>query len=116
MPLYPVRFAFSPGQNERIEAVVTAPKEHRAILHGTVFDTDGMPVPDAVVRLFVCLGDKPEPKADTFTDGEGEFVFGPLEADKTYVVKVYVNGVTLREITVRPKKKRKTDANHCHLP
>ncbi len=112
MPLYPVRFAFTPGQNERIEAVVTVPKERRAIIHGTVFDTDGARVPYAVVRLFVCSGDTLEPEADAFTDADGEFVFGPVEADKAYVVKVYVNGVTLREITIKPKKSRKPDADH----
>lgn len=106
MPLYPMRFAFTPDKNERIEAVVTIPKEQRAIVHGTVYDIDGNRVPDAVVRLFVCSGDKLEPAADTFTDSDGEFVFGPVEAEKSYVVKVYVNGVTLREMTVRPRKKR----------
>lgn len=106
MPLYPMRFAFTPDKNERIEAVVTVPKEQRAIVHGTVYDIDGNRVPDAVIRLFACCGDKLEPVADTFADGDGEFVFGPVEAEKSYIVKVYVNGVTLREVTVRPKKKR----------
>ncbi len=106
MPLYPMRFAFTPDKNERIEAVVTVPKEQRAIVHGTVYDIDGNRVPDAVVRLFTCGGDKLEPAADTFTDSDGEFVFGPVEAEKSYVVKVYVSGVTLREVTIRPKKTR----------
>ncbi len=107
MPLYPMRFAFTPGQSERVEAVVTVPKEQRAIIHGTVFDMDGARVPDAVVRLFVCGDGTPEPAADTFTDGDGEFVFGPVEAEKSYIVKVYVSGVILREVTVRPKKRAK---------
>jgi hypothetical protein len=101
-----MRFAFTPNQSERIEAVVTVPKEQRAVLHGTVYDMDGKRIPDAVVRLFLCSGDALEPTADTFTDGDGEFVFGPIETESSYVVKVYVGGVTLREITVRPKKKR----------
>ena len=105
MPLYPMRFAFTPGQSERGEAVVTVPKEQRAIIHGTVFDMDGARVPDAVVRLFG--GDTPEHVADTFTDADGEFVFGPVEAEKSYIVKVYVSGVILREVTVRPKKRAK---------
>ncbi len=107
MPLYPMRFAFTPGLSERVEAVVTVPKEQRAIIHGTVFDMDGAHVPDAVVRLFVCDGDMLEPVADTFTDGDGEFVFGPVEAERSYIVKVYVSGVILREVTVRPKKRAK---------
>lgn len=106
MPLYPMRFAFTPGKNERIEAVVTVPKEQRSIVHGTVLDLDGQPVKEAVVRLFMCVEDKNEPVADTFTDGDGEFVFGPIAAEKNYLIKVYVNGVTLRELTIKPRKKR----------
>ena len=106
MPLYPMKFAFTPGKNERIEAVVTVPEEQRSIVHGTVFDTEGRRIKDAVVRLFMCGQDKPAPVYDTFTDEMGEFIFGPLAADKNYIVKVYVNGVTLRELTVKPRKKR----------
>ena len=86
---------------------MTVPQEKRAIIHGTVFDMDGACVPDAVVRLFDCSGNTPEPVADTFTDGDGEFVFGPVEAERSYIVKVYVSGVILREVTVRPKKRAK---------
>ena len=106
MPLYPMKFAFTPGKNERIEAVVTIPEEQRSIVHGTVYDMDGGTIRDAVVRLFVTEEEKTVPVSDTFTDPEGEFIFGPLFADKHYVVKVYVNGVTLRELNVKPRKKR----------
>ncbi len=106
MPLYPMRFAVSPEKNERIEAVVTLPEEPRSILHGTVYDSEGNRVKDAVVRLFQCSDEKLTPAGDTFTDADGEFVFGPLLCEKRYVVKVYVSGVILREMTVRPEKKR----------
>ena len=106
MPLYPMRFSVTPEKNERIEAVVTLPGEARSILHGTVYDADGCLVKEAVVRLFVCTDDKLTPAGDTFTDAEGEFVFGPLVCEKRYVVKVYAGGAVLREITVRPAKKR----------
>ena len=109
MPLYPMRFAFTPGQSERVEAVVTVPKEQRAIIHGTVFDMDGARVPNAVVRLFASVSDTLEHVADTFTDGDGEFVFGPVEAEKSYIVKVYVSGVILREVSIRPKKRTKIE-------
>lgn len=103
MPLYPMRFAFTPGKNERVEAVVTVPEEKRSIVHGTVYDTDGRKVKDAVVRLFLHEESKESAITDTFTDEDGEFTFGPLLGDKNYIVKVYVNGVTLREITVKPQ-------------
>ena len=107
MPRYPLRFSFTPGQNERIEAVVTAPKPQCSIVHGTVYDLEGSRIKDAIVRLFTVGADeKCEPVSDALTDSDGEFVFGPLEAERNYLIKVYINGVTLREVTVRPRKKR----------
>ena len=106
MPMYPMRFGVTPGRNERVEAVVTVPEEKRSILHGTVYDADGKIIKDAIVRLFLHEENKDSAVADTFTDADGEFTFGPLLANKNYVVKVYVNGVTLREISVKPLKKK----------
>lgn len=106
MPLYPMRFAFTPGNNDRVEAVVTIPEETRSIVHGTVYDADGNRVKDAVVRLFLCEDKMCVPVAHGFTDGEGEFIFGPLCSNKNYLVKIYVNGVILRETTLRPRKKK----------
>lgn len=103
MPLYPMRFSISPDKNGRIETVVTLPEELRSILHGTVYDAAGNRVRDAVVRLFLCADDKLTPAGDAFTDADGEFVFGPLVCENRYVVKVYVSGAPLREITVRPE-------------
>ena len=37
---------------------------------------------------------------------DGEFVFGPLEPKRHYIIKVYVGGVILNELTVRPRRKR----------
>jgi protocatechuate 3,4-dioxygenase beta subunit len=101
-----MRFAFTPGKNERVEAVVTVPEEKRSIVHGTVYDADGKKIKDAVVRLFLYEENKTTAAGDTFTDADGEFTFGPLLSDKNYMVKVYVNGVTLRELNVKPLKKK----------
>ena len=108
MPLYPMKFAFSTETNERIEAVVTIPKEQRSILHGAVYNTEGERIPDAVVRLFAYEQEQPTTSiSDAITDGDGEFVFGPLAPDKRYLVKVYVNGVTFRELVVKPRRTKK---------
>lgn len=108
MPLYPLKFAFSTENNDKIEAVVTMPKEQRSILHGTVYDTEGERLPDAVVRLFVCDDSNLLPVADAITDAEGEFVFGPLEANKSFVAKIYFNGIIIREVTVKQGRKRQS--------
>jgi hypothetical protein len=106
MPLYPIKFAFSTEGSDRVEAVITAPKERRSVLHGTVYDADGQRVPDAVVRLFRREEDRLVPAGDAFTDADGEFVFGPLAADSGYLVKVYNGGALLREVVIKPRKKR----------
>jgi hypothetical protein len=105
MPLYPMRFSVTPEKSEHVEAAVALPEEPRSILHGTVYDAEGCRVKDAVVRLFLCADDKLTPAGDTFTDADGEFVFGPLLSEKRYIVKVYTCNVLLREVTVRPVKK-----------
>jgi len=109
MPLYPVKFAFSTGSSDRVEAVITAPKEQRCILHGTVYDENGQRVSGAVVCLYLREQARLTPAGNTFTDADGEFVFGALAADSDYLVKVYHGGALLREITVRPRKKRKPE-------
>jgi len=107
MPLYPVKFAFSTENNDRVEAVVTAPKEQRSILHGTVYDSEGQRVPDAIVRLFLRGEGGYLPAGDAFTDADGEFVFGPLAGNHDYLVKVYNGGALLREVVIKPRRKRK---------
>jgi hypothetical protein len=107
MPLYPVKFAFSTEGSDRVEAVITVPKERRCVLHGTVYDENGQRAPDAVVSLYLREEGRLTPAGNTFTDADGEFVFGPLAADSDYLVKVYNGGALLRETTVRPRKKRK---------
>ena len=106
MPLYPMKFAFSTENNDRVEAVVMMPREKRSVLHGTVYDIEGNRMPNAVLCLYINEEGRMQPVGDTFTDADGEFVFGPLEEDKNYIVKAYANGALLRQVTIRPRKKR----------
>lgn len=109
MPIYPMKFAFTPKKNERIEAVITVPEDPRSIIHGTVYDVEGNRIKEAVVRLFVQKDDQLEPVSHAFTDDMGEFIFGPVRSESAYVVKVYYGGIKIRELTVRQRRK-KTDA------
>lgn len=105
---YPMKFAFTPQRNERIEAILTVPEEKRSIVHGVVYDIDGNIIKDAVVRLYEIKEGKSKPISHTFTDAEGEFIFGPLYEGRDYMVKVYVEGVKLRELKVRERKAKKS--------
>ncbi|MGL5150616.1 MAG: carboxypeptidase-like regulatory domain-containing protein [Clostridium sp.] len=90
--------AVVPKANEQIEAMIKLPDESRAVIHGTVVDSCGNPVVDAVVKLLQATeGCKlPYPLTHTFTDEYGQFLLGPLCPEKKYVLKVYKDNVCVR--------------------
>ena len=74
---------------------ITLPEDNRDVIYGVVKDCCKEPVKDAVVKLveIVCEHDKKvrRPIGHTFTDKEGEFVFGPLCPGKEYALQIWVN-------------------------
>ena len=74
---------------------VTLPDDNRDVIYGVVKNCFKEPVRDAVVKLVEVVHEhgKEERKAigHTFTDKEGEFVFGPLCPGKDYAVQIWVN-------------------------
>jgi len=107
-------FNFIPGENEQIEAVIKVPKEPRSVIHGIVKDYHNRVVKDAVVKLFKTehhhhpKGEHHhhncdlEPITHTFTDECGQFLFGPLDPNIKYVIKVWINHVKIRELVIKP--------------
>lgn len=87
-----------PRENQQIEAVIKLPVEKRAVIHGTVLDSNGNPVADAVVKLLqVVDGCKlPCPLTHTFTDQYGQFLLGPLCPNKQYMLKVYKDNIQVK--------------------
>jgi len=76
---------------------ITLPEDNRTVIYGLVKDCHGEPVRDAVVKLvevvFECGEKERKPVSHTFTDKNGEFVFGPLCPDRCYEVIIWVNRV-----------------------
>lgn len=76
---------------------IVLPEDNRGVLFGIVKDCYKEPVKDAVVKLieidFDCGKEERKPVTHTFTDKDGEFVFGPLCPDKKYEVQIFVNRV-----------------------
>ena len=74
---------------------ITLPEDNRDVIYGVVKNCFKEPVKDAVVKLVevVCEGKREErrPVGHTFTDEEGEFVFGPLCPGKEYALQIWVN-------------------------
>lgn len=82
---------FKTGYNQQIDAVARLPKETRSCIFGTVLDSAGQPVADAVVKLLQVVDncDYPVPLTHTFTDDNGQFLLGPLCPNTTYMLKIY---------------------------
>ena len=82
---------------KQFDLEVVLPEDNRDVLFGTVKDCYKEPVKDAVVKLIEvdCEHGKEErkPVTHTFTDKNGEFVFGPLCPDKKYDIQIWVNKV-----------------------
>lgn len=86
------------GSNEQIEAVIRLPEEKRSVIFGTVLDSKGNPVKDAVVKLLeVAEGCKyPYPLTHTFTDNHGQFLLGPLCPNTKYMLKIYKDNIVIK--------------------
>ena len=76
---------------------ITLPEDNRTVIYGVVKDCYQEPVCNAVVKLVevVCECGKEErrPVSHTFTDKNGEFVFGPLCANRFYEIEIWVDQV-----------------------
>lgn len=69
------------------------PEDDRNVVYGIIKDLKGKPIEDAVVKLVEVCKDERKPVSHTFTDKEGEFVFGPLCPHKSYSIEIWVNRV-----------------------
>ena len=73
---------------------ITLPCDNRNVIYGVIRNCYREPVCDAVVKLIeVCGKDERKPVSHTFTDANGEFVFGPLCPDKKYEINFWVDQV-----------------------
>ena len=87
---------------------ITLPKDNRNVIYGVVRDESKEPVCNAVVKLIeVCKNnygkEERKPVSHTFTDKEGEFVFGPLCPDKYYEIQIWIDRVRHSKICAKCK-------------
>ena len=81
----------------------------RNVIYGIVKDSCGDPVKDAVVKLIeVSKHNKRKPVSHTFTNRDGEFVFGPLCPDRKYAIDIWASKVEHIKICKSFKKE-----GHC---
>ncbi|MDP4109949.1 MAG: carboxypeptidase-like regulatory domain-containing protein [Bacillota bacterium] len=92
-------FYIKPAEYEQIETVVHIKQETRPGLIGSVTETESVPAQDAFVALFEVLEEnKDRLVATAYTDRDGRFIFGPLEAGRLYLVRISKNSEKLRQI------------------
>ncbi len=100
MNIYP-GFYFRPAKGEQINTVIAPSPDGRAAICGRVVDKKGAPVADALALLFKpSEHSAPEILAAAITDSDGQFIFGPLEPETLYLVKIFKNDIKLRELEI----------------
>lgn len=74
---------------------ITLPEDNRDAIYGIVKNCFKEPVKNAVVKLveivYDCGKTERRPVGHTFTDKDGEFVFGPLCPGRNYAIQIWVN-------------------------
>ena len=74
---------------------ISLPEDNRDVIYGVIRDCFKEPICDAVVKLtevaYDCGKEIRKPIGHTFTDKEGEFVFGPLCPDRHYAIQIWAN-------------------------
>ena len=87
-------------------------KDNRNVIFGVIKDEYGDPIEDAVVKLIEVdrmMGkNERKPVSHTFTDEEGEFVFGPLCPNRNYEIQFWANRVKHVKICkhAKPRKQK----------
>ena len=113
------------NKGKQFDVDITLPEDHRNVIYGIVKNCFKDPVPDAVVKLVEIVYEhgniERRPIGHTFTDSDGEFVFGPLCPDKKYGIQIWVNDT--KQIKIYAKcthegkclKGKKDDKCDCFL-
>lgn len=85
------------ANGKQFDLDITLPYDNRDVIYGVIKNCYKEPVADAVVKLIEIerkMGkDERKPVSHTFTDKNGEFVFGPLCPGKEYSIQIWVDDV-----------------------
>lgn len=118
-------------RGKQFDIDITLPEDNRNVIYGVIKDCYKEPIEDAVVKLIEvdCEHGKEErkPVAHTFTNEDGEFVFGPLCPHKVYEINIWVDAVKHIKVCAKCKHEGKClkgvkldccdfhiEPEHCH--
>lgn len=84
-------------KGKQFDLEIIVPEDDRNVIYGVLKNKHGDPIKDAVVKLIEIsheYGKKEKhPVSHTFSDRDGEFVFGPLCPDRSYEIQIWVDMV-----------------------
>ena len=93
------------ANGRQFDLEITLPDDKRDVIYGVVKDCYKCPVENAVVKLIEVFykdgKSSRAPVSHTFTDKEGEFVFGPLCPDRRYEIQIWANKVKHESVCVK---------------
>ena len=81
-------------KGKQFDLEINLPEDNRDVIYGIIRDCYKEPVEDAVIKLIeVCRDygkEERNPVSHTFTDKDGECVFGPLCPHKKYEIQIWM--------------------------
>ena len=84
-------------KGKQFDVDITVPEDDRNVIYGRLKNKYHRPLYNAVVKLIEVSREFGKeirkPVTHTFTDKDGEFVFGPLCPDKHYEIQIWYNDV-----------------------
>ncbi|MDL2300259.1 hypothetical protein LJC01_01285 [Clostridiaceae bacterium OttesenSCG-928-D20] len=96
------KFYIRPAKGEQVYTVVEPNAEEKAAICGKVVDIKGGAVEAALVLLFQSADNGESRLISRFlTDEDGYFLFGPLEPETLYLIKVFKNDIKIRELEIK---------------
>ena len=72
---------------KQFDLEINLDEDHRNVIFGVIKDSCNEPVKDAVVKLLEVTKHERKPVSHTFTNKDGEFVFGPLCSEHVKICK-----------------------------
>lgn len=85
-------------KGKQFDMEIIVPEDDRNVIYGVLKNKHGEPIQDAVIKLIEvvkedCGMEDRRPVSHTFSDKNGEFVFGPLCPDKFYEIQIWSDKV-----------------------
>ncbi len=84
-------------KGKQFDMEIIVPEDDRNVIYGILKNKHGDPICDAVIKLIEIVHEygkeERRPVSHTFSDKNGEFVFGPLCPDRFYEIQIWSDKV-----------------------